>query len=37
MVLDIKVLTFPINTKYSKSISLYKGDVRSRYMLTKDS
>jgi len=29
--------TFPINTKYSESISSYKGDVRSRYMLTKDS
>jgi len=37
MVLDIKVLDFSINTKYSESISSYKGDVRSRYMFTKDS
>jgi len=35
MVLDIKVLDFPINTKYSKCISSYKGDVRFRYMFTK--
>jgi len=35
IVLDIKVLDFPINTKYSKSISSYKGDVCSKYMFTK--